>query len=202
MPDIWSEIEQNLGSRSALRLNAIFDANGNWIFNTKLFKQNIDNDADKKMLNLLRANSDLIVTSGATARAENYQASMHAPLAVITRNLEPIAKEFHEASEGKQPVVLVSPTVAFETETRIPCDDPLRVGDLLESFKKHGWKRILLECGPSLFEIFEPSTDEICMTTPSIEASNKAISNLTNRKTEKLTQFDLNGFWFTRYSVL
>ena len=46
----------------------------------------VSNEIDRFFLKLIRFQSDLIITTGETARSENLRASRHAPLAIITRN--------------------------------------------------------------------------------------------------------------------
>lgn len=52
---------------------------------------NISNTEDKETLIALRKAADVIVTTGKTARDENYRGSKHAPIAVLTKNPETLA---------------------------------------------------------------------------------------------------------------
>jgi len=49
---------------------------------------NLSNSADRALLRFIRSQSDLIITTGKTARAENLSASKYAPMLIITKSTE------------------------------------------------------------------------------------------------------------------
>jgi hypothetical protein len=62
---------------------------------------NISNAEDKETLIALRKAADVIVTTGKTARDENYRGSKHAPIAVLTKNPETLAElDLFTSAEG------------------------------------------------------------------------------------------------------
>lgn len=68
----------------------VMDAEGNAV-GTDGTSKTVGNDTDLQLLLSLRAKADVIVTTGKTARAENYKASRFAPIAFITRHPESLA---------------------------------------------------------------------------------------------------------------
>jgi riboflavin biosynthesis pyrimidine reductase len=68
----------------------VIDAEGNAV-GTDGTSKTVGNDTDLQLLLSLRAKADVIVTTGKTARAENYKASRFAPIAFITRHPESLA---------------------------------------------------------------------------------------------------------------
>lgn len=75
------------GWRATLVLDKLGKTTG--IDNTS---KSISNEEDLLLLRTLRSNSDLIVTTGATARLENYRASKFAPIAFVTNHPESLRK--------------------------------------------------------------------------------------------------------------
>jgi 5-amino-6-(5-phosphoribosylamino)uracil reductase len=141
----------------------------------------VSNDLDRTLLVELRKQADVIVTSGATARAENLRASKHAPIFVLTLSGRIDGLERLLSSADCKPVSLVVPA-AIESETRHALEhaglsakviglqslEPARV----KAFLLHeGMQCILLEFGPMLAQLWLNATaiDEVCLTTTGIE---------------------------------
>lgn len=95
---------------SGIRFNYVIDL-------TADSEQNSDastNEIDRYFLRVIRSSSDLIITTGKTARAENLRASRFAPLAIITSK----PNDFNIPAtdeEGSQAVFICSPA---EPETK------------------------------------------------------------------------------------
>ncbi|MEY4275598.1 MAG: hypothetical protein RIS26_61 [Actinomycetota bacterium] len=104
----------------------------------------ISNDLDRKLIGHLRAISDVVVTGGATARAENYTKPKSAELAIITRKVN----------------------VVEESIKLSPPADALLGTWTINQLHEHGFSKILLETGPSLSREFLTAdlVDEICLT--------------------------------------
>lgn len=62
---------------------------------------NLSNAEDKLTLIALREAADVIITTGETARNENYRGSKHAPIAVLTRNPETL-RDLELFKSGKE----------------------------------------------------------------------------------------------------
>lgn len=99
---------------------------------------------DQRQISRLRALSDVIVTGGATARAEGYEASKHAPVAVIS----------HQTYQNADLISLIPPS------------DSVVPTWVIEHLKELGYDKILLEVGPSLAKEFLESNlvDEFLLT--------------------------------------
>lgn len=67
------------------RVNLVVDESGE-TFGQTGSSDDISNGLDRAVLAKLRSLSDVIVTSGKTARAEKYKSSKHAPIAIFTRS--------------------------------------------------------------------------------------------------------------------
>ncbi len=107
----------------------------------------INNDADKRVFDQLRAMADVIVVGAETARTEGYRPTDR-PIVVVSRRTEP-----PEGLRGAPPgSVLVEP-----------------LGDA-DAFKRsltdRGWTNILCEGGPSLLGdlLAAGVVDEVCST--------------------------------------
>ena len=105
----------------------------------------ISNALDLERLLALRALSDVVVTDGETARKEQYKVPRVADLAVITR-------------DGYTP--RDSDSTHNYLEVRM---DPV---DAVRSLIDSGYKRILLEVGPTLLRSLVEAgmVDQICLT--------------------------------------
>jgi len=155
--------------------------------------------ADKRVFDLLRRDSDVILVGAGTVRAEGYGAM----------RLDPASVELRRASGlADQPVfAIVSGTLALDPESAVFTDAPVRaivvtigtsshvkkealsrVADvlvcgeerldvtvMLDAFAKRGLRRVLCEGGPTLFGALLDAdrVDELCLTiSPLLEAGN------------------------------
>jgi riboflavin biosynthesis pyrimidine reductase len=90
-----SELDNHLASLGGIvgvRANFVVDSQGNFV-DASGSSAGLTTPADKRLLIRLRQLSDLIVTDAATARAEKYIPSKHAPIQIWSRrgNFEGIA---------------------------------------------------------------------------------------------------------------
>jgi len=111
--------------------------------------EKLTNIADRTLLKFIRSQSDLIITTGKTARAENLHASKFAPMLIVTRS----AKEFHVpavTNDSGKPVYLTQ-----KLGTVYPSDKAIAIGGFqdsvpafTESFcQANNFVRPVLECG-------------------------------------------------------
>ncbi|BDS49077.1 hypothetical protein RKAS3_06540 [Rhodoluna sp. KAS3] len=130
----------------------------------------ISNREDRAMLGYLRSQSDLIVTTGATARAENYRSSKYAPLAIITTGDIDLSNipAMQDSSNFSHYLITAKPDARFAMFTNVPEEHVLVVGDLREAFSAienlisaNPDAKILFEGGPLVTEEllrFQPET--------------------------------------------
>jgi len=143
----------------------------------------ISNSLDRKLLVELRRQSDVIVTTGATARAEKIRRSKFAPIAIVTLtpSIEGYSPELLSpdragtASEFSELIFITDATLfeslgatlhATAVDTRVVGVRDLEPKSLLEHLKSAGYQRILLEAGPATAErwLSEGCIDEICLS--------------------------------------
>jgi riboflavin biosynthesis pyrimidine reductase len=172
----WLDDYQEL---SGVRLNLVAGAVGQLV-DHKGSSRGLSNEFDRALIRHLRALSDVYVTGGNTARIEGYKSPARGSLAVITRG------EF----ELPGAITLTPPTgqdVATWT---------------LSKLRELGYKRILLEVGPSLAKHFFAANliDELCLTLPSakLAVGKELVSKLSS--TLKLSEANsIEGTLFTRW---
>lgn len=100
--------------------------------------KSIGNHTDLQLLLALRSKASVIVTTGATARAESYKPSRFAPIAVITRNPESLAKLPLIETPGAHGTTLLSSTH----------EGPEAFTEFDASLKSSGFTSVLFEGGP------------------------------------------------------
>jgi len=135
-----------------LRVNFVI---GRELDTTSLSDQ-LSNEADRMMLKFLRSQSDLIVTTGKTARAENLSASNYANLLIVTNSDEPFAIPATDANKGL-PVM-----VTQRLETDYPNVSAGAIGKIQEPItqfvmafcRANSYKRPVLESGPTTISEF------------------------------------------------
>lgn len=95
----------------------------------------IGNATDKRLLGALRANAEIVLTSGLTARADNYKMPKSADLAILTR--AGVTELELEPKPGQRLLILGAEVGGF--------------AGAIENLKQMGFSRIHLEYGPSGF---------------------------------------------------
>ena len=121
-----------------------------------LLSDQISNEADRLLLKFLRSQSDLIVTTGKTARAENLSASNYANLLIVTNSDEPFAIPATDANQGL-PVLLTQ-----RLETAYPNVSAGAIGKIQEPIthfvtafcRANSYTRPVLESGPTTIREF------------------------------------------------
>lgn len=118
----------------------VVDKNGNFVDESGS-SAGLGNKEDLSLLLSLREKADVIVTSGATARAENYRASRFAPITVISNHPESLKAIplFDTASSESNEIFSSSPASLFL--------------DLTNHLQLKGHERFLFEGGPSLLKV-------------------------------------------------
>jgi riboflavin biosynthesis pyrimidine reductase len=118
--------------------------------NTSLNSDSITSDLDRALLRHIRFVSDLIVTTGATFRAEKLKPSRLAPMLVLSRESSPNLD--NPLADGVLPVFVRSGV------------NPVQVTKNFMS--EHGFTSAVIECGPAVTETFafQGAIDQFCLT--------------------------------------
>lgn len=157
-----------------VRLNMVVSGLGKFTDDTGS-SRGISSDLDRKLIGHLRRQSDVIVTGGNTARKEQYRVPSHCSLAVISRTFELEQDGF---------IRLENPTTA------------------LDELAEMGFRRILMETGPTLSKYFLESgeIDEFCLTVTNgdLEVAAKTVAAL-GFQYELLGALELENSLFTRW---
>lgn len=98
----------------------VFSASGQYV-DDRGSSDGISNLEDRKVLGHLRSQSDYIVTSGLTARQENYHGSKHAPIVIFTRHLKSVQSVPAVCSTS------LYPTFVFTEDAEIQGVQPLNL---------------------------------------------------------------------------
>lgn len=157
-----------------VRLNMIVGPSGEFVDDSGS-SRGLSNELDRKLIGHLRRRSDVVVTGGNTARAEQYRVPSHCALAVISSSFE------------------------LTDERYIRLTDP---ADALETLRGRGFERILLETGPTLSRFFLESNqvDEFCLTVAGgdLEVAAKTIASF-NANLRLVAADSIEGTLFTRW---
>lgn len=184
-------IAKEYGICNGWRVNFAVDAAGRSFGETGR-SEDVSTDLDRLLLGKLRSLSDVIVTSGLTARVEKYRSSKHAPIAIFTISgvLDDVP-----AIQGTQyftPLVLTPPSKATDVERRLADVDVLVIpfehsqveGDwpiaVSAALHRQGFQSPILESGMStLREFLENNVvDEICLSITNAQGAGLSARDL------------------------
>lgn len=138
-----------------LRFNFVI-ANGT---NLDASSDNSTNKLDRELLKFIRSQSDLIITTGKTARAENLTASKFAPMLILTTSSDDLNIAAVQVNEGK-PVYITQ-----RLGTQHPSEKAIAIGgvqdqlpEFVDSFcRANNFKHSVLESGMEIAKIFASS---------------------------------------------
>lgn len=164
---------------AGVRLNMV--ANGHREFvGSNGSSRSISNATDRELIVHLRSLSDVYVTGGNTARNERYKTPAEGKLAIISRS---------KVTDENQ--IWLNP----------PVDESLSTWSI-EELQKLGYRRILLEVGPSLARAFlgTDSVDEFCLTITdgNLETAEAVVADLGGRLM-LAEHFEVAGTLFTKW---
>ena len=185
----------------------------NHVISTKRVSPNSDsltNELDRLILKHIRSVSDLIVTSGNTARRENLKASRYAPMLVLTRTKDKFS--FHALEQQSTKPVYITQTLG----TEYPNQNAVAIGlvdstavEFSESFcHLNKFSHVVLESGPTVAREFAAGAllSEIDITvTKTIEGSRAMseaesfLSVLGVESYERLQTLNHEDTWFLRF---
>jgi hypothetical protein len=190
-----------------LRFNFVI-ANGNTLDTAS---DQSTNKLDRELLKFIRSQSDLIITTGKTARAENLAASKFAPMLILTTSSEDIDIAAVQANEGK-PVYITQ-----RLGTQYPSEKAIAIGgvqdklpEFVESFcRANNFRNAVLESGVETVKIFATAgkINEVDLTltnfTSSIdaEASAKDFLEKIGFEAELLQILKSQETWFFRFGA-
>lgn len=171
----------------------------------------ITSQVDRTLLKFIRSQSDLIVTTGKTARAENLAASNYANLLIVTNSDEPFAIPATKSNKGL-PVMLTQ-----RLETNYPNVSAGAIGKIQELIthfviafcRANSYTRPVLEAGPTTIREFAKSSliAEMNLTVTGaserIEAEALAVSFLreVEFESELIQILRHENNWFFRFGA-
>ena len=191
-----------------LRFNFVI-ANGT---NLAATSDNSTNKLDRELLSFIRSQSDLIITTGKTARAENLKASRFAPMLILTTSSEDLNIAAVQANEGKPVYITQRLGIQYPSEKAIAIG---RVQDQLPQFvdsfcRANSSKQSVLECGMETAKIFASSgnINEVDLTltnfTSKLDAEAAAIDFLgkIGFEAQLLQILRAEDTWFFRFGAV
>ena len=166
-----------------LRFNFVI-ANGT---NLDASSDNSTNKLDRELLKFIRSQSDLIITTGKTARAENLTASKFAPMLILTTSSDDLDIAAVQVNEGK-PVYITQ-----RLGTQYPSEKAIAIGgvqdqlpEFVDSFcRANNFKHSVLESGMETARIF--------VSSASINEVNLTLTNFTSKLDAEDTAQDFLG---------
>lgn len=192
-----------------IRFNYVVDAIDRTVTNSDV----ASNELDRYFLRVIRSSSDLIITTGKTARAERLRSSKVAPMAIITSQPDSLNIPAIE-EQSSHPVYVcseVAPKLPFgnsnakwlETSSASIAEIVLEVQAKLNS------KNPLLEIGiDSLRELASPNlVTEICLTVTNAASRDLAIAasesflKSVGSVAEQLQLLNSGNTWLFRFRV-
>ena len=171
------------------------------------------NELDRIILKFIRSQSDLIVTTGRTARSENLNSSSYAPILVLTKT-DVLLEIPAVTAQSKQSVY-----VTQRLGTIYPNSNALSIGTFqgsaqifcAEFCRVNNFASVVLETGVSTAKDFSKARaiTEVDLTVTRVSdletANRTAIDFLTELELENLTLLQLlnhDESWFFRFGVL
>ena len=170
------------------------------------------NKIDRELLKYIRSQSDLIITTGKTARSENLRASNYAPMLILTRSSDELNIPALQPNDAK-PVY-----VTQRLGTIYPNDKAIAIGgiqdsptDFVESFcRANNLRHAVLESGIETAKLFAASRTikEVNLTVTNaadeVAAKNLAEDFLKNIQFEGSVLNQIlrtEDTWFFRYGA-
>jgi len=133
-------LASRIPSWSGWLASIVVDESGNHV-GTDGNSKSISNELDLQLLLALRSKCSVIVTTGATARAEAYRSSRFAPIAFLTKNRSSLIDVPAVKSPGTHQNIFLD---SYQTA--------LDFGKIGSDLQDLGHKSLLFEGGPSVLE--------------------------------------------------
>jgi riboflavin biosynthesis pyrimidine reductase len=185
-------IAKDYGICNGWRLNFAVDAGGHFAGETNS-SADVSTELDRLLLGKLRSLSDLIVTSGKTARLEKYRSSKHAPIAIFTTSGDLDDVPAIQGTQYFTPLVL-TPNNRVEAVEQLLSDVDVRVIAFEASGTEDSWpiaiaqavqglgyQSPILESGPVTNRNFVSAgvIDEICLSVTHRKTAGVSARNLS-----------------------
>lgn len=145
--------------------------------------KSINNEADKRVFDALRARADCLVVGAGTLRAEGYDVP-RLPLVVVTRSAG-LPPTLHNAPRGRILMATVASAGGLsasreqlgEENVLVLGEDEIDLVELKRTLAGRGWTEQLCEGGPSLFAdlLAAGVVDELCWTVVPALAGGDAV---------------------------
>lgn len=164
-----------LPGSETLRINLVASVSGSAAGSDDT-SETLTNRADRKILGVIRRDSDVVLVGAASVRAEGYQLPRTAPLAIVTSTGDLAGHRLTVDPDRFIPLVLCPATAAEAAHSSLPAAEiievPQRLGrmsaiDIVSVLRARGLRRIVCEGGPSLAsQMLEAGlVDELCLST-------------------------------------
>ncbi len=161
-----------------LRINLVASVNGS-AAGADDTSETLTNRADRKILGVIRRDSDVVLVGAASVRAEGYQLPRTAPLAIVTSTGDFGGHRLTADPDRYAPLVLCPASVADTALDRLPgaetvvipdSDGRMSAADILSALRARGLRRVVCEGGPSLAgQLLDAGlVDELCLSTSPI----------------------------------
>ncbi|QNE46927.1 pyrimidine reductase [Glaciihabitans sp. INWT7] len=167
-----------LAGTDILRINLVASVSGS-AAGGDATSETLTNRADRKILGVIRRDSDVVLVGAASVRAEGYQLPRTAPLAIVTSTGDLGGHRLTVHPDRFIPFVLCPAAVAEVAKTALPSAEIVVVPDaagrmsavdIVSALRLRGLRRIVCEGGPSLAaQMLEAGlVDELCLSTSPI----------------------------------
>lgn len=180
----FNVISSRLPNWSGWLATLVVDADGNHVGADGTSKT-VSNAIDLQLLLALRSKCSVIVTTGATARAERYKSSRFAPIAFLTKNRESLSEVPAIKSAGEYPNIYLEQGSADL--------DFHRIGDELRAL---GHETFLFEGGAATLHELLDSKDSVQLVLSIVNGENTEDSIVEENQAKKLLNRVLRNAYY------
>jgi riboflavin biosynthesis pyrimidine reductase len=164
-----------LPGADTLRINLVASVSGSAAGGDDT-SETLTNRADRKILGVIRRDSDVVLVGAASVRAEGYQLPRTAPLAIVTSTGDLGGHRLTVDPDRFVPLVLCPASAADTARAGLPSAEIVVVPDttgrmsavdIVATLRARGLRRIVCEGGPSLAaQMLDAGlVDELCLST-------------------------------------
>jgi riboflavin biosynthesis pyrimidine reductase len=163
-----------------LRLNLIGSVSGS-ATGSDGTSESLTNPIDRKILNVIRALSDVVVVGAATVRAEGYFVPREAALAIVSRSGDFSGHRIVDKGRSDAVVVLCPAAAVARARATLgmsvaavvavpDVDGSLTAEAIVDALHARGYRSVVAEGGPELASglLLGGVVDELCLTTSPI----------------------------------
>ena len=215
---VYPVVDANVISTD-LNLNALYPKLPGLRFNhviaptPSITSSEVTTNTDRLILRQIRSKSDLIITTGKTARNEHLRGSKFAPMLILTREDLVDGIPALDESSTNEVLVTVDKTITFQnTNARsIGRVNGLLAGWLENFLSSFGYESVVVETGLTTFKdlIQVTAFNEICLTVSGVStqtsATEMAMEFLVANNVANVALIQIlndGSAWFFRFQVL